>query len=254
MSRAAKRTALLAACLAVAVACSEPGDAKPATVQPAAGTVPSGDADDAVLCVDTARSLVRWRGTKVGGGSHEGVVRLQGGRIRLGRGQVTGGRFTVDMTTIAVTDIPPREVEARRQLRNHLSHEEFFGVERFPTARFVITRVRERRHGLFTISGNLAIRDSVHNVTFRATAPLLTPEAVWASADFSIDRRLWGIDFDGRTSALRNAIVHDPIRLELTLVARRDPCGGEEAGGPETRSPGRTGQSPAASAAPGPGE
>ena len=29
---------------------------------------------------------------------------------------------------------------------------------------------------------------------------------------------------NGRTSALRDALVRDVIRLELTLVARRDAC------------------------------
>ena len=228
MNRLGRGAAVPLTCLLAAAACSEPEPASLATVLPAVDTDRTGSPDDAVLCVDTARSLVRWRGTKVGGGSHEGMVRLDGGRLRLRDGRVTGGEFTVDMTTIAVTDIPVHEVEARRQLRSHLSHEEFFGVDRFPTARFVITRVREGRHGLHSVSGNLAVRDSVHNVTFRAAAPVLTPEAVWASADFSIDRQLWGVDFDGRTSALRDAIVHDPIRLGLTLVVRKDACGGAD--------------------------
>lgn len=177
------------------------------------------------LCVDTARSQIRWRGTEVGGGKHEGVVRLSGGHLQLRHGEVVGGEFTVDMRTIAVTDIPPHEVEARRQLRTHLAHEEFFGVERFPTARFVITGVERGEHGLFTVAGNLAIRDSVHNVEFLATVPVLESDRVWATGSFSFDRQRWGIDFDGATSALRNALVHDYIQLRLALVADRGSCG-----------------------------
>lgn len=184
----------------------------------AAGAV-AGDSGSAVLCADTGRSLVRWRGTKLGGGKHEGVVRLDGGRLVVQDGTVVGGSFTVDMRTIAVTDIPPHEVEARRQLRSHLAHEEFFGVDRFPTARFEITGVEGGEHGIYRVSGDLAVRDSVHNVTFDATAPVVGPESVWATADFSIDRYQWGVEFDGRTSSLRNAIVDDLIQLELTLVA-----------------------------------
>lgn len=173
----------------------------------------------AVLCADTERSLVRWRGTKIGG-KHEGLVRLAGGRLVVDEdeGRVVGGSFTVDMRTIAITDIPPDQAEARRQLRSHLAHEEFFGVDRFPTARFEITDVEGGEHGIHQVSGDLAIRDSVHNVTFEATAPVVTPESVWATADFSIDRNLWGVEFDGRTSSLRNAIVDDLIQLEITLV------------------------------------
>ena len=215
----------------VAASCSEPSDTDRATVRPAvaatAGADASADAGAAgladesavVLCVDTGRSLVRWRGTEVGGGKHEGVLRLGHGHLLMQGDSVAGGEFTVDMRTIAITDIPEHEVEARRQLRSHLAHEEFFGVERFPTARLELTEVSGGEHGIYTVSGDLAIRDSVHNVTFEATAPIVTPEAVWATADFGIDRYQWGVEFDGRTSSLRNAIVHDLIRLEINLVA-----------------------------------
>ena len=208
----------------------------PAIVRPAVAAVadmgggadPALDSSVAVLCADTERSLVRWRGTKLGGGKHEGVVRLADGRLvvdeEAGESRVVGGSFTVDMRTIAITDIPPHEVEARRQLRSHLAHEEFFGVERFPIARFEITAVEGGEHGIHQVSGDLAIRDSVHNVTFETTAPVVSSEGVWATADFSIDRNLWGVEFDGRTSSLRNAIVDDLIQLEITLVAAGGKC------------------------------
>lgn len=216
--------ATLLAILAAAVACSEPETVERATVHPAADVTARHDPGDVRVCVDTARSLIRWRGTEVAGGGHEGVVRLSRGYVQLRDAKVIGGQFTVDMRTIAITDIPGREVEARRRLRSHLAHEEFLGVDRFPVARFVITRVQAGEHDIYTVAGNLAIRDSIHNVAFEAMAPVVTPRAVWATADFGIDRQLWGIDFDGRTSALRNAIVRDLIQLEVTLVADRDRC------------------------------
>ena len=223
--------ALAATALAVAMlaACSDPESADRARVGPAVATTPGAPpgADTTVLCVDTSRSLVRWQGTEVAGGGHAGVLRFGGGRLRLDGGRVVGGAVNVDMRTIAITDIPAHETEARRRLRSHLAHEEFFAVDRFATARLVLTGVEPGEHGLYTVSGNLAIRDSVHNVTFEATAPVATRAEVWASADFGISRRLWGVEFDGRTSALRNAIVHDLIRLEVTLVATRGACGTE---------------------------
>lgn len=212
--------------LALTGACREAPAADQTAVVPA---VTPGPTIGEAICVDTARSLVRWRGTKVGGGSHEGVVRLAGGQLLFRDSAVTGGRFTVDMTSIAVTDIPPDQSEARRTLRRHLEHEEFFGVDRFPTASFEITDIRREEHGLYTVAGNLAVRDSVHNVTFDVTAPVVGPQGVWATGRFSIDRQLWGIRFDGRTSTLRDAIVHDPIQLEITLVAGTGSC---RSGGP----------------------
>ena len=165
-------------------------------------------------------AMVRWRGTEVGGGGHEGIVRLASGRIRVRDSTVTGGAFTVDMRTIEITDIPEHEPVPRRRLRNHLEHEEFFAVERFPTARFVITEVERGDHGVFTVSGNLAIRDSVHNVTFEADAPVLSTDDLWATARFSFDRHLWGVAYDGTISRITDDLVHDDIQLEITLVAR----------------------------------
>ena len=219
--------------VAAGAGCSEPEPVELATVLPPAAEAPAGPADPGpgatetptdTVCVDTARSLVRWKGTEVTGDGHAGVVGFAGGRLRLRDDRVTGGAVTVDMRTIAITDIPADQVEARRQLRSHLAHEEFFAVERFPTARLVLTAVEGGEHGLYRVAGNLAIRDSVHNVAFEVTAPVVTAETVWATADFGIDRRLWGVEFDGRTSALRNALVHDAIQLEITLVATRAAC------------------------------
>lgn len=235
MRRSVTSAALLAATCALAADCGDPEPVERARVLPAvagghgtagsdpARAAPEEDRGSTTLCVDATRSLVRWRGTKVGG-SHAGVVRFAGGRVRLQDGRVRNGRVTVDMRTIAVTDIPPDQPEPRAQLREHLSHEEFFGVSRFPTARFVLTGIEPAEHGIYTVSGNLEIRDSAHNVTFQAAAPVVTADEVWASAHFGIDRRLWGIDFDGRTSTLRNALVHDLIQLDVTLIARRDAC------------------------------
>lgn len=234
MRRAARFTGVVVAASALVAACGDPEPVERARVLPAVATMqtPTGNeipraktatAGSATLCVDTARSLVRWRGTKVGG-SHAGTVRFAGGRVGLQDGRVQSGRVTVDMRTIAVTDIPPDQPEPRALLREHLSHEEFFGVSRFPAAHFVLTSLEPVEHGLYTVSGNLAIRDSVHNITFRAVAPVVTDDEVWASAHFGIDRQLWGIDFDGRTSALRNALVHDLIQLDMNLIARRDAC------------------------------
>lgn len=193
---------------------------------------------DRVLCADTRRSVVRWRGTKVTGGTQEGVVRLSDGRLHVRDGRITGGDFLVDMTTIAVTSIPDRDATARGILERHLAHEEWFGVERFPTARLVLTSLTpydgngrvagprsdgDDRQG-YRVSGILAVRDSVHPVRFAAVATAPTAREMRAKADLVIDRQRWGVRFDGATSALRNLLVRDEVELGLELVARADAC------------------------------
>jgi polyisoprenoid-binding protein YceI len=179
---------------------------------------------DDVLCVDAEHSIVHWLGTRIGG-HHEGTVRIANGHLTRDETGITGGAFTVNMRSIDVTDIPPHEVEARRNLLHHLAHEEFFGVERFPTARFVVTDVAGISADVYTVSGNLAVRDSVHSVSFEASVPVMTSDRVRALANFSIDRRRWGVEFDGLTSLLRNAIVHNEIGLTIRILATTAACG-----------------------------
>ena len=177
------------------------------------------------LCLDTDRSMVRWRGKKIGG-SHEGTVRLKAGILELQGSTVVQGAVVADMRSIAVTDIPAHEREARENLRSHLAHEEFFGVERFPTARFVLTEVKEPDGGgRRSVVGRLTIRDSTHAISFPLTASMESRDEAMARAAFSFDRNRWGIDFDGATSILRNAIVHDLIELEVTIRGTREACG-----------------------------
>lgn len=188
---------------------------------PAAPTAPRVTADTA--CVDTERSLVYWLGRKIGG-HHQGTVRFAHGYlVRNGTG-ITGGTFTVDMKSIDVRDIPAHEVEARRNLLTHLAHDEFFAVNRFPTARFDITGLRRRAGDVHVVSGALAIRDTVHNVTFETMASVRAGQPVYARATFSIDRRRWGVRFDGLTSLLRNAIVYSDFQLTIHLVASMEAC------------------------------
>src|SRR6476661_6948252 len=59
------------------------------------------------VALDTGRSVVRWKGTKFRGrGKHEGTLLLTSGFVSMCRTTVCGGRFVLDMRSIAVTDIP----------------------------------------------------------------------------------------------------------------------------------------------------
>jgi polyisoprenoid-binding protein YceI len=181
-------------------------------------------------CVDRDASIVRWRGTKVGG-SHEGSVALAGGRLGVLDGAVVAGYVAVDMTSMEVTDLP--DPEERRTLLTHLAHGEFFDVDRFPTATLRIVDVAGAPRGAGTpetagsqrylLDGNLIIRDSIHGVTLPVAARV-GPEAIHATTGVRIDRFRWGVRFDGATSLLANAIVDDAFDLEADIVARRDAC------------------------------
>src|SRR5688572_33256369 len=61
----------------------------------------SDSATGEALKVDTMASKVEWVATKVSG-YHTGTLEIKGGDLTVANGAVTGGNFTLDMTSIAV--------------------------------------------------------------------------------------------------------------------------------------------------------
>ena len=171
------------------------------------------------LPVDTAASVVYWKGTKFGGrGKHEGTLRLSRGEVEVCGSALVGGVFTIDMRSIEITDIPEHEPVPRERLRNHLMDDDFFAVETYPTAVFQISDVEAVGEDSSRISGELTMRGRTRRIAFGARVPEQSVEAVRASARFSIDRQLWGVAYRG--SELTNDLVDDEIYLDVRLAAR----------------------------------
>ena len=169
------------------------------------------------LLVDARRSVLRWTGTKFRGrGRHEGTVQVSSGALHLCGERPCGGRFVVDMRTIAVTDIPAHEPVPRERLTRHLLSRDFFWVERFPTATFHLRAVRPTGGARHEVTGALTLRGATRDLVFPATVATRTDSARHVAARFTIDRQRWGIEY--RFDPLRNELVDDEIQLELSIV------------------------------------
>ncbi len=71
------------------------------------------------------------------GTGHSGTIQTKSGFIgTLESGKITGGEFVLDMPTIMNTD--SKEENSAQDLETHLRADEFFSVEKFPRASFVI--------------------------------------------------------------------------------------------------------------------
>ena len=86
------------------------------------------DGNKKVIKVDDSK--VVWKGYKVTG-SHEGTISIKSGSLVFDNEKLTGGEFVMDMTTIGATDL---EGEYKGKLDGHLKSDDFFGVEKYPTA------------------------------------------------------------------------------------------------------------------------
>ena len=80
-----------------------------------------------VYTVNKEASTIEWKGFKPTG-SHMGTIAIERGVLDIADGKVVGGSFIIDMTSIAVTDIPAED-KGNAKLHGHLTSPDFIDVE-----------------------------------------------------------------------------------------------------------------------------
>ena len=161
--------------------------------------------------VDVAKSKATWKGYKVTG-SHEGTVALSEGALIFNGEKLVGGNFTVNMTTINSTDMTG---EYKDKLDGHLKADDFFGVEKFPTASFVITKVAGNQ-----VTGNLTVKGITKSITFPAEIAVKGGK-VTAKATITIDRTDFNIRYGSKKffESIGDKAIFDDFALTVSLVS-----------------------------------
>lgn len=166
------------------------------------------------LKMDVQHSKVLWKGTKMRGlGSHEGSIRLKRAYLLERNNVIVGGKFTADMHSIDVTDIPKSDPVPYNNLKRHLKSEHFFDVTTYPEGEFVISKVDKLFNGLLKIQGNITLKQITHNIEFTAIKKNKVLSAV-----LLIDRFKWNIEYKG--SWLEKTLVDKDIELKMELVMK----------------------------------
>ncbi|WP_421871707.1 YceI family protein [Marinoscillum sp.] len=170
---------------------------------------------DSIIISDTleinlARSILHWKGTKMRGlGKHEGIINLSGASLLTQGDRLVGGSFTIDMTSIQVTDIPAHETVPRRRLVNHLKSEDFFDVANYPVSRLEIAVVNPIGDSL-QITGNLTIKEITKPITFNAFK-----QKNELTALIVFDRFRWNVAYEG--NLIDRTLVDPKIELKVIL-------------------------------------
>lgn len=191
------------------------------SLQAAGGPAGKAAAKAASLTVDPAKSVLTWTAKKVGG-QHSGTVKVANGTLLVKSNKLTGGTFTIDMTSITDTDITNEGMNAK--LTGHLKSEDFFSVEKNPTSTFKITKVApiakaKAGEANYQVTGNLTIKGITNTITFPATVSL-SGNSAQASARIDVDRTKYDIKY--RAAIIGTAadkIIDDNFTIDLKLVA-----------------------------------
>jgi len=160
--------------------------------------------------VDAAKSTINWVGKKVTG-KHEGTINLKEGALVFDGKKLVGGNFTVDMTTIAVTDL---EGKSKGNLENHLKSEDFFGTDKFETSTLVFKKIATKENNTYTIYADLTIKGKTNEVVFDMVAKDKT-----ATAEVVIDRTKYGIEYKSGSifDGLGDKAINDDFTLNVVL-------------------------------------
>lgn len=169
--------------------------------------------------IDLNESEVKWKGTKMRGlGKHEGVISIKSGYFETKDGEFYGGKIVFDMNSISVTDIPKREPIPRRRLNNHLKSDDFFGVEKYPEAEFLIVKVLKKEKRNITVEGELSIRDVEDRITVLLEISRDNSEIRSISSKIEFDRFNWNIGYKG--SWADRTLVDREIEITVLLHAK----------------------------------
>lgn len=201
-------------------------DAKEAKEAPKAAA----SAGAQTLTLDPDASSVTFIGTKPTG-QHTGVVNVSdGSSLTLENGNITGGKFEMDLTSFQITDI---EGEMAEKLAGHLKSDDFFDVAKYPTASFEITGVKpyqptaEEENGedrataraTHTVSGNLTLKGVTKNIDFPA-ALKIDGGMVKGAANFNIDRTQWNVVY-GNDESLGDRFIRPEVNIQLRISTQK---------------------------------
>jgi len=156
--------------------------------------------------INVKKSSIAWVGKKVTG-KHNGSISFKEGSVTLKKGKLVGGLFIVDMNTIETLDLTGNY---KNKLDGHLKSEDFFGVEKHPTATFVITSVDETQ-----IKGDLTIKGHTEKHAF-----VLAREHNTIVGNVVIDRTKFNIRYGSKSffNNLKDKAIHDEFELDIRIV------------------------------------
>ena len=169
----------------------------------------------AINNVDLTASLLTWKGTKPGG-AHDGTIALKASTLVVDNGAITGGEFTIDMSSIKNLDI--KDPKKSAGLVGHLTSGDFFDIEKYPTSKFVITGV-DNQEGKLAVTGNLTIKDVTKSITIPASLSNDNGVYTFKSEKFNIDRADFNVKYGSKKffDNLKDKFIDDLIEMSFEV-------------------------------------
>jgi len=162
--------------------------------------------------INITKSAVNWTGNKIGG-SHNGGIKIKSGYFELKDGDIISGEVSMDMNSITNFDL--KDEGYNQKLVGHLKSEDFFGVEKFPTSTFKVTKASKFKDGKATLTGVLTIKGKSESISFDITKK----DNVY-SAQLKVDRSKYDVRYGSKSffDNLGDKVIDDIFILDIQIV------------------------------------
>ncbi|WP_052343437.1 YceI family protein [Saccharicrinis fermentans] len=164
--------------------------------------------------VDTDKSSVKWEGKKIGG-SHNGAILLKEGSFTLKGSKITEGTFIIDMASISNADIEDKDYKAK--LIGHLKSDDFFSVEKYPTATLKVTGSTAFKNDIAKVTGDLTIKGQTHPIDFE-----VSKNGHIFTTQLTVDRAQYDIRYGSKSffDNLGDKVIYDDFTLDISIVTK----------------------------------
>jgi len=164
--------------------------------------------------VNPEKSNIEWLGKKLTG-EHTGNILLKSGSFELKNDKIVSGNFVVDMNSITCTDIEDKSYN--QKLVGHLKSDDFFGVEKFPTANFVISKAEKFVKGKAKVDGMITIKGKTEKISF-----VVNKKGNQFSSKVEIDRAKFNVKYgsDSFFDNLGDKVIDDIFVLDIVLAVK----------------------------------
>jgi polyisoprenoid-binding protein YceI len=165
------------------------------------------------LAINNENSKVEFTGSKVTG-KHDGGFNSFSGTIDFVNAKPEESSVWVDIDATSV-------FSDDEKLTGHLKSKDFFEVEKFPKASFKSTKIEEdaaKGADAYAVTGDFNLHGVTKSISFPATIKA-GADSVDVNAEFSVNRKDFGIVYTGTADNLINDLV--VIRLQLKAPRKK---------------------------------
>jgi len=155
---------------------------------------------------------IEWSGS-MPASTHKGLLTPEEFSVDItDEGKVDYLKVVLDMDSINVTDL---EGKKRDKLMNHLRSEDFFYVEKYPTARFVMD---EHRDGY--LYGTITIRGVSEQFSIPVEVRGHEDRGWMLTGAFTFDRQNFNVNYQnsGFFGVAKDKIIKDEVELDIELT------------------------------------